>query len=167
MTLTYTTVDRMLAVEPRVGSLLSVNCGQMVIFATDAEAEVNGALGKFYDVPVVSPASGNTVPLLTSIATDIAIYRLLSRRIFTQERLQDSVWPDKFKEAGDQLGAIKDGTMLLFDNSGTLIVDRTDIAEVYSSTMDYVPTFTELDSTEQRVDPQKIRDERDARDFYD
>lgn len=160
MALNYTNVERIYDIEPKLSSISDLTSAQVVTFATDAEAEVNANLVRNYTVPVAG-----TVPLLEAIATDIAIYRILSRRVFTQERLQDSGWVDRFKEARDMLSDLLKNKILLVDVNGKLITSRTDVAKVFSNVKSYLPTFHEAGTLDHVQDPNKIDDLIDERDI--
>ena len=160
MTVNYTSVGNLFTVLPSLKTGVSdLTSADMVRFIEDAENEIHGKLAKFYTVPVVS------APLLETIATDIALYRILSRRIFTQSNLKDSVWPDRYKEAIDLLDSIAAGDVTMVDSGGTVVPDITTHAEVWSDKTGYLPTFHEGGRTEQVVDPQKLEDIEDERDL--
>lgn len=156
----YTTVERVLDILPAVGSLTSITSGHLATFIEDAEADINAMIANQYAVPV-----SGTPPLLRSIATDLACYRVLSRRVFTQERLKDSVWPDRYKEADERLQKIAEGKIALVNSSGTLIATSAARAEVWSDTMDYHPTFHEGPDTSHIVDEDKLDDIAEERDI--
>ncbi len=156
----YTNVDRVFTVEPRIGSVTNINSETVALFIDDAEALVNAELVRNYTIPVTSLA-----PMVVAIATDLTIYRILALRIFTQERLKDSIWPDKFKAAEDKLKRLGEGDLLLVDNSGDVIGARTDIAPVTSTTKDFHPTFSELSFTEDIQDPDKLDELANERDL--
>lgn len=152
MALNYTSVNRMLALVPALSEVRSLNSAQLVMFAEAAESEVDGAIAKSYVVPVPGGP-----PLLTTVATDLALYRVLSQRVFTQERLKDSVWPGVFKEARAILKEIAEGVRPLVDSSYAIIAGRSTVAAT-SNTKDYLPTFTELDPEQASVDCNKLDD---------
>jgi phage gp36-like protein len=150
--------------EPQIGSLTDITSADLAQFMVDAEAEVNAMIARQYTTPVSGSA------LLEAAATDISIYRLYSRRVFPGQKLKDSDWPDRYKEARDVLKMVAAGEMILVDSAGKIITARTDVAEVFSSTEDYQPTFTELGAVRDRIDPDKLEDladERDLRTFGD
>lgn len=138
MALTYTSVDRVHNVLPNIGSNSAITSAQKVEMLEYAEAEVNARIAKRYTVPVAG-----TIPVLISIATDLGIYRILSRRIFTGQKLKDSAWPDRFNEALATLKEIEDGGISLVNSDGTVVGARTDIAKLKTTTDGYVPTFTD------------------------
>ena len=125
-TVSYTSIGKMLLVLPDLGSATTLTSAQLFEFAGQAESEMNAALVKKYALPL----SGE-VPILTTLATDIAIYKVLTRRLFTPERLAASPWPDRYKEAVAQLEKIAVGDLMLVNASGAAVGDRTDLAEVY------------------------------------
>ena len=154
----YATIERMLTIEPMLGSVTTLTSGALGAFLADAEAEVNAALAQRYTVPV----SGSP-PILASIATDIALYRVLSRRIFTQDRLKDSVWPGVFKEARDLLAKLANGELLLYNSSGSTIEAESANDMPWSSTEDYHSTFHEGPLSTQIIDREKLDDLADER----
>ena len=162
MALRYTSVARIYDLEPMIGSLTEITSAILVTaFAEPAEAEMNARLAWLYDVPV---SSG--VPVLEGMADDLAVYRVLSRRIFTQDQLKDSGWVDRFKEARDMLKAISEGDALLTDATGAVIAQRSDIATARSNVDGYSPTFHEAGSWRDQIkDPDKVDDELDERDL--
>lgn len=157
MALQYTSVDRMLIFDPKISSASSVTTAAMGLFAADAEAVVNGYIVRHYTLPLTFPTSGGTAPLLVAIATDLALWRVY-RRLFTQQQLKDSAWPAQFKSAMDLLEDIADGEILLQDSDGTVIGGRTDTSPIWSNTMGYVPTFSELDPEFSYTSTDKITD---------
>lgn len=121
---------------------------------------INGYIAQKYSLPLAS-----VPPQLTMVARDISAYFIISQRLFTTQQLANSPWPDRFREAIDYLKAIADGAVVLTDSAAAIIEGRTDIAEVYSTTKDYHPTFWEGGATEQVQDQDKIDDEADRRDL--
>jgi phage gp36-like protein len=128
-------------------------------YATDAEALVNARVANRYTVPI----SGSP-PLLVTLATDLAVYRTLALRIFTSERMNDSPWPDRYKESSALLDRIAEGDIPIVTASGDLIDENGALAgEVWSSKQAYIPTFSEIPWGSQEVDRDKVRDELDDR----
>lgn len=158
--MSYTTVSLMLQTLPMIGSLTTVTTDQLRTYAAQAESIINAKLAQKYTIPPAYPS-----PQLETIATDLAIYRVLALRVFTEERVNASVWPDRYKEAMADLDKIAAGELLLTTGSGTLIAGRTDTAEFFSTTQQYQPTFHEGPPTLTLVDPDKIEDELDKRDL--
>ncbi len=161
MALQYTSVNRIYDLEPMIGSVTTLTSSQILTaFAEPAEARMNAVLARNYTVPV-----DGTVPILQSLADDISVYFILAKRIFPAQRLKDSAWPDRFKEALTVLDDIGSGKTILVNSAGTLIGARTDIADVKSNTSGYQSTFHEGADVDQVQDPDKIDDLLDARDL--
>ena len=151
----YTTVDRMLDAFPRIGEVSAITSAQLCTYAADAEALVNAHVSQAYTVPV-----SGTPPLLATLATDLAVYRTLALRIFTSERMNESVWPDRYKESSALLEKIAEGKIPLVNTSGSIIAESGgNKGEIWSSTSGYLPTFAEIDWRDQLVDPDKVNDE--------
>ena len=158
MGVTYTTVPRVFDTLPNLKQDTELSSAHVVIFIEDAEAEMNVKLRANYEVPILGE-----VPLLTAIATDCSIYRILSRRIFTQERLDESTWPDRYKECKELLDDLADGATTLVDSAGAIISSSTTAARIQSNTSGNHQTFWEGGDFEQNQDADKITDERNRR----
>lgn len=160
----YTTVARLYQHDPMVGSVSDITSSQLAdVFIADAEAEIDSWLVRSYTMPI--SVDGVTFPILTAIATDLSLYGVFAQRIFTQEQLKNSTWPDRFKEARTMLEMLATGKMLLLDSSGAILGDRSDVAEVWSNTMGSVPTHSELSPEYSRTDPEKLSELEDDRGF--
>lgn len=153
MALKYTTVDAMLVELPKVGSETAITSAQMYQMASHAEAQIDARLAKWYQLPI----SGSP-PLLVSIATEFACYKLVALRIMTEGQLKDSAWPARFKESLDSLDRLVKSEDSLVDSSGQIISQRSDLAPILSNTMDYNPASSELDPITWVIDPDKISD---------
>jgi phage gp36-like protein len=159
--LNYTSNSLMATILPLVGSIQNFSSQQLCHFGRVAEAEVNGKLAKLYAVPVPGEP-----PLLAAIATDIALYRVLSQRVFTQERLQESEWPDKFKEARELLDEIASGAISIVNSADEIIsTSNASASQVWSNTKDHHVTKTELPPELEIQDEDKIEDLLDERDI--
>jgi len=134
-----------------IGSLSNLTSAQTYGYAGGAEAKMNTKLVKYYVLPFTL-----AVPVLQTIATDLTIYDLLVKRIFTGEKLEKSPWPDRYKEVMDLLDNIASGETPLVAEDGSIIAARTDTVEVWSSTKDYLPTFHEDRDVNQIQDEDKI-----------
>ena len=154
----YTDVARVFDTLPDLKQDTELSSAHVVIFIEDAEAVMNAKLRANYEVPITGE-----VPLLTAIATDCSIYRILSRRIFTQERLDESTWPDRYKECEQLLDDLADGSITLVDSAGAIISSSTTAARIQSNTAAFHPTFWEGGDFEQNQDSDKITDERNRR----
>ena len=157
----YTSIARVYDLEPMVGSASDLTSAQLIsAFIDPTEGEMNAVLARRYAVPVTG-----TIPILQGIADDLTVYRCL-RRIFSQDQLKDSVWPNAFKEARERLNAIGDGKILLVDSAGALVAQRTTISQARSNTQGYMPTFHEGGSwMDQIKDADRNDDELSARDL--
>lgn len=154
MSLNYTTVERIFQQVPLLDDAAIVSSAQVATYAQDAEAEIDGALAGRFTVPVADDP-----PLLRAVATKLAAGMILSQKVFTQERLNDSDWPEAFlTSARDTLEKLASGEMTLVASGGAVISARNDLSEVWSNTADYEPTMTELDPSRQIIDPDKIDD---------
>lgn len=156
--MSYTTVSLMLQTLPMLNSLTTLTSAHMYTYAAQAESIINAKLAQKYTIPPAYPS-----PQLETIATWLGIYNVLALRIFTEERMNASVWPDRYKQAMEWLDQIAAGELLLTTGSGTLIAGRTDTAEFFSTTQQYQPTFHEGPWTLLQTDPDKIEDELDKR----
>jgi phage gp36-like protein len=159
MPVSYTSVARMLERFPEFGSVTTLTSAQLYGYAADAEALVNAKIARHYALPLAV-----TPPLLETVSTDIAIYYTLAKRLFTQERLNASPWPDRYKEALAILDQIATGQVTLVGTDGSLVAARTDVAEVWTTTQRFTPTFHEGPWTTQIQDADKIEHELDRRD---
>lgn len=154
----YTTVSLMFVTLPDLGSVTTLSSLQLATFAGQGEALINAKISPMYSLPMTVE-----VPILQAIATDIAIYNVLTRRLFTSKQLETSPWPDRYKESLSILDKIADGTIPLVTASGAVLGGRTDQAEVYSTTKDSVPTFWEGPTEDHIQDADKIESEADRR----
>jgi len=154
----YSTVSEVLTTLPMIGSVSNITSAHLATYLGKAQAEINTKLSRLYSIPFTVE-----VPILQTLATDMAVYFVLAQRIFTQEKQNKSEWPEKYKRAIEILDDIADGKIMLIDSTGAVIEGRGDIAEVFSNTMDYVPTMAEIDITDESVDKDKIDDEIDRR----
>lgn len=156
----YTTVSLMLMTVPAAGSVTAITSAHFAEYGGRAQALVNAKIARMYDLPFTL-----TPPLIEAITTDIACYYLLTRRVFTQSQMNESEWPDRFKEAADWLDEVARGELSLVDSADDLVEVRADIAQAWSDKMGYHPTFSELGDLEQVVDPDKVDDLKDDRDL--
>lgn len=154
----YASVSDILTIDPKLGSLSAVTSAQLFFTLGQAEALINGKIVRNYTLPLPS-----VPPILASIAADVAIYYVLVKRLFTAKELESSPWPDRYKEALDVLDQIADGKVLLLGTDGALIANRTDVADIFSTTQGYLPTMTERGPEYDIVDTNKIDDLNDER----
>lgn len=154
----YTTVSLMQNILPEIGSVTTLTSAHIAQFAGQAESIINAKIIQRYSLPIT-----REVPLLQTLSTDISIYYLLSRRLFTANQLQNSPWPDRYKEAMEILEEVATGKLDLVDSSGAILGGRTDQALAFSTTQDNVPTFWEGAWPDQQMDVDKIESEAERR----
>ena len=133
---------------PEVGV---VNPELMLSAIAQACSEVDGYLVGVYTLPILVE-----VPLLTRIATDIAIYNIWTARPFTPPpRPVETAWPQRYNAAVALLKAIQAGEVALVGVDGAMIA-KSGVGAAWSSTMHYVPTMGEGNDRTFRVDPWKV-----------
>lgn len=145
----YSTVAKVLDTFPMIGSVTAITSAHVAGAIGAEQAFVDGKMAGRYATPF-SPVP----PLLETIVTDLACYRLLTQRVFTQERMNESAWPDAFKRGMALLDALSAGSMSLVSGSGTVIGESAAAqisGEVWSSTQTTSPTFGQGDWFEMRV----------------
>jgi phage gp36-like protein len=158
----YTTVQNVLDLYPRVGSLSSITSASVAFYIDQAENEINGYLINNYSMPFSA-----TPPLIQSLSTEYGLVKLLER-FFTQETGSDNAWVSARREyVQNQLTMINSGDLGLYTSSLELIAYNPDDAP-FSNTMDYNPAFNMLNSTHQQLDGDRLEDEYDDidRDSY-
>lgn len=154
---TYTDAATIFLAQPDV---LAVGQQEAELAAGMAESEINGHLVRLYKLPFAS-----VPPLLATLATDIAIYKIFTSRPFSPPpRPQvETPWNDRYKAAVAILLRLASGEMLLTNATGDVIEQRSDIGGAWSSTMNYVPTFGEGTDQGFVVDRNKIEAEESRR----
>jgi phage gp36-like protein len=154
----YTNVTLLKQTLPMLNSVTTVQSADLARVITAAESVMNAKLARTYTVPVVP-----TPPVLETIATDLTLYRLLAMRFYTTEQMNNSVWPDRFKESMELVDKIASGEMPLITASGTTVSATVGNTAMYSSTELYQQTMTEDCPELSSVDPEKIIDTRALR----
>lgn len=158
--ITITSVGAILEAQPVLASASMVTSAQLALHLGQAEAKVWAKASLRYDVPI-SPVP----PMLQSICLDLAIYAVLVKQAILANTLEDSPWPDRYKEALDELEEVANGNMPLLTSSGAVIAPSENPASYafgFPNTA-YDPTFTELDPEYNRPDPDKLQDLLDER----
>ena len=153
----YTNVDRILTALPQIGSGSTVGSNAILSYAEQAESLMNAKLGRLYSLPLTS-----SVPVLTTIATDLAIYNLLSKRIFASQKVSENV-VSFFEKAMELLESIANGELSLVDSAGALIATSNTNMEVWTNNQGYNPTFHEGKWEDMVQDPDKLQDISDDR----
>lgn len=147
----YTSVAKVIETLPTIGSVTNITSSVITAFITDAEALVNAKLARTFTVPV-----SGTPPLLAAVATDVALYRMVTRRLVVGEKTNRSEWPNRYKEAMDILDALVAGNMQLVTSSGDTIAQMNDADTAWSNTQNLTPTFNEDDMVNSYVDERKL-----------
>ena len=153
----YTSASLMAMTMTALGSMSTMTHSALLHHAGRAEALINAKIAKRYSLPLAS------VPgLLEALATDMAIYNVLTSQITIKK---EDPWLLKYKGAIDILDDIAKGEIPLVGADYAVIPGRSDIMEAYSNTMNYHPTFWEGPQELQEQDSDKIEDEADIRDI--
>lgn len=158
--ITITSVGAIIEAQPVIASASLITSAQLALHLGQAEAKVWAKTSLRYDVPI-SPVP----PMLQSICLDLAVYGVLVKQAILANTLEDSPWPDRYKEALEELEGVADGTMPLLTSSGTVIApseNPSTYAYGFPNTA-YQPTFTELPPEYNRPDPDKLEDLLDER----
>lgn len=140
----YSTVGKVFDTYPMIGSVTNITSSHIAGAIGAEQVFVEAKLAARYAIPF-SPVP----PLIETIVTDLATFRLLTQRVFTQERMNASVWPDAFKRGIEVLDALAAGSMALVSGSGTVIAETAgttiDTAMPWSNQMNSEMTFDEGD----------------------
>lgn len=163
LAVTYATyADVVTNALPYIASGTNVSSAFVAAYIGRNQAKVDGALARRYTVPF---GANSVPPLVNVITTELACYDLVAKSELASQGAPDSPWPDRWKEAMDLLEQLANGDMLLVMSGGGVIPQTTTQAATWSSTSAYQPTFSELDPALSVVDPNKLTDESDARNF--
>ena len=146
----YTTIDNMITT---FSVLSNISSATLHYHAGDAQSRLDMHLSKRYALPLTA-----FVPVLQPMATDAAIYLVLSSRKSFREEDGSTPWYDRFKAAMDWAEKISNGELPLLDESGSIIAGRDDVSTVWSSTSKYHPTFHEGDPLDMVQDKDKLND---------
>ena len=153
----YTSVAKVLEALPSIGSGSTVISGTILAYAERAEAEINARLAKAYSLPIK-----RSVPLLTSVATDLTIHGLLAKRMRLSGKVDEDVLRS-FSYAREVLEDVVAGKIPLVDSSGSAIATSDSDAPLWTNTEGYTPTFHEGPWSEMDQDEDKLQDIRDDR----
>jgi phage gp36-like protein len=129
-----------------------VSCADIAsIYISDAEGLINAYIGAKYQTPVI------VEPLITRLAADLAIYKVLEDRASRVPEIASK----RYTDACSILAMLRDGKMVL---SGSQTIVATGDWEAYSSTSSYHPVFSPvLRDVDQRADSHQIDDDRNER----
>jgi phage gp36-like protein len=122
------------------------------VYISDAESYIDAFLSVKYVTPI-TPVS----PLITMIASDLAIFHLLSEKLPTVPEFMDK----RFARANDILTKLRDGKMQLV---ASVQVSSHGDSFAWSSTQQYHPIFSPvLPETMQRPDSIRVSDDEGVR----
>lgn len=143
---------------PLASSLTDITSAQIALAAWRGEADIHAKLAAQFTLPFTY-----AIPTITQIAIDLGIYYSL-RHKYTGDTQEENPWIDRYKDANELLDLIAKGDGKLISSSGDMVPKRSGFNESWSNTMNYIQTKTELDPSEERIDPDKIDDLRAERD---
>ncbi|GAF78649.1 unnamed protein product [marine sediment metagenome] len=128
---------------------------------TRAENLVNGTIGVRYEVPF---SQGACPPMLTTIVEDIVSYYTL-RSFFSKDNQNENDYTDEFKDAVEQLKAIRDGDVSLVSTTGSLTPERpvTEDLDLSSNVTDKQSFFDKDEPTSWHFDEDLLDDIRGNR----
>lgn len=150
----YTSVSRVNTAFPMISSVANITSGVICQFAGDVEAEINAVISKRYALPLTVDC-----PILIAVATRETIYRIAVQRALVQfPPAQQGQHPMQVQHKADQdlLKKLAEGDMQLVDSSGAVITADTTQMQIFSTTMNYQPTFHEGPMTDQIQDEDKV-----------
>jgi len=152
----YTTVSLMQMTLAEVGSISTMTDSVLLLHAGAAEARINAKISKRYALPFTQE-----IPLLETLSTDMAIYRVLTGRIIINH---EHPWFARYRDAVKVLNEIADGSLPLLDSTGSVLEGRSDNSmEVWSNTKGYQPTHWEGDWSHHNTDQDKLDAEANKR----
>ena len=151
----YTSAGLMKMTLVEIGSISTMDNSTLLHHASMAETLINAKIARKYSIPI----SGH-VPLLETLATDLAIYNVLTSRITIKN---DHPWFRRFKDSLTILNQIADGEISLITSSGEVLSGRDDVSEIWSNKKNNIPTFWEGAKEDQIMDSDKIDDGNDER----
>ena len=157
----YTTVENVLDLYPRVGSLSTVTSSNIAFYIDQAENEINGHLINGYTLPFSS-----TPPIISTLSTEYSLVKIL-QRFFTQEVGSDNVYvTQRLDDVKEYLNKINTGDIGLYTSSLELIPYNPGDT-IFSNTMNFDTTFNMIDETYQVIDSERMDQELDAVDDQD
>ena len=159
----YTSVGLVNSAFPAIHSVSQITSTVIAQIAGSVEAEINARISKRYALPL-----GFECPILTAIATRETIYRLVVQRaLINFPPAQQGQHPLQVQHKDDQdlIKLIASGEIQIVTSSGAAVAADTTQIEIYSTTMDYLPTFHEGDWPDMVQDQDKIDDALRDRDL--
>jgi phage gp36-like protein len=152
----YATVSKINSAYPEISSITAITSAVACQYIDNVEAVMHGYIAKRYSVPVAGGC-----PLLVSIAERETRYSILAQRGLIQHPAATQGRHPLYQQHIEDiklLEKIADGSVVLTNSAGTLITPDTSQIEVWSSTMDYNPTFHEGPETTHVQDTDKWLD---------
>lgn len=148
--MSYADIDDVFGRYSPINTLIGSGSNQVTsvdissVYIADAESLIDSYIGRRYEVPLSSPTS-----LITSIASDLAIFNMLVERL---PQTPDFFQP-RYDRAIKNLEMLRDGKMLIPGATEVTTGDQ----EAWSSTQSYHPVFNPvLDAEDQRVDKDQV-----------
>ncbi len=157
MTAVYTSVTRINSAFPMLSSVTNITSAIIDQYATDVEAEIDAKIIARYTLPLAS-----VPPILAAISTRETIYRITVQRALIQfPPAQQGRHPLQVQHIDDQklLDDIVNGDLSLVASGGAEIATSLAKQLIYSTTMGYVPTFSEGSQMDQVQDSDKLDDD--------
>lgn len=155
----YISADQITATLPKVVATAGSEPGELEFHIEVAEDEIDGRLGRFWNM---STFSGNAPPMIKTLTRLRSLHNYLYTLV-TMENPSQSNWVTQPGERFDKLMEnLEAGKGVLVSGSGT-IIGMTPLTsdQVWSSTARYAQTMTVLDPIEQRVSRTRQQDVED------
>lgn len=156
----YISADQILATLPQVVATAGSEPGDLEFHIEVAEDEIDGRLGRFWNM---STLSGNAPPMIKTLTRLRSLHNYLYTLV-TMENPSQSSWVSQPGERFDKLMEnLESGKSVLVSGSGTIIgMTPLDSDKVWSNTSGYAPTMDLRNSIEQQISPSRLRDTEDA-----
>ena len=127
----------------------TISDANITSFINKADSYINSILAISYTLPFTA-----TIPLLTSVSTDLTCYYVL-RRNYTRDSIETSDWVEQFKkDADDILDKLKENKIDLVGSDNIIIAFGSEL--IQHNNEGYTPTFDIGDPLAWRNDPDRI-----------
>lgn len=157
----YTSVQLVWDQAPWINSISELSSSVLASrYLGPVEAEINAKLAKRFALPLTD----RECPILTAVATREAIYNIMiTRGLIHFPPAQQGRHPMFVQHLADQnlINAIVTGSMALIDASFTEVPANVAAVELWSTTMDHLPTFGKGDLLDNIQDDAMLDDSRD------
>lgn len=153
----YSTVSLVWQNAPAINSVTALTSAVVFGYIKSVEAEIDSKISKRYALPLAS----GSYPVLEALATREAIYRIMVQRALIQfPPAQQGRHPLYQQHIDDQklLDQIADGQAQIVNSSGEVVGADLGTMEIFSTTMDHIPTFHEGDPLDMIQDQEKLDD---------